>query len=88
MIGEEIMYQIYVDKERFQIKISKLSAMFRGAKEEHTALQNPTTIVHYNTCYSFCATRKLLVEYANTIKEKWLSDAREQVKRIEEIKFT
>ena len=81
------MYQIYVDREKLEIKISKIQSIFRGTKEEHEALQNPTKIINYNTFYSFCANRKLLVEHANNIKEKWLSDTREQVKKIEEIRF-
>lgn len=87
MIGEEVMYQIYVDREKTEIKISKIKNIFRGTKQEHEALQNPTKVIYYNTLYSFCATRSVLVEYANSIKEQWLSDAREMVKKIEDIKI-
>jgi len=81
------MYQIYVDRDKLEIKITKIKNTFRGTKEEREAWQKPDKIVSYNIYYSFCSNRNLLVEYANTIKEKWLSDARENVKRIEQIKF-
>lgn len=81
------MYQIYVDRDKLEIKITKIKNTFRGTKEEREAWQNPTKIVTYNIYYSFCASRDLLVEYANIIKAKWLLDAYENVKRIEQIKF-
>ena len=81
------MYQIYVDRDKLEIKITKIKNTFRGTKEEGEAWRNPTKIVSYYIYYSFCANRDLLIEYANTIKEKWLSDAYENVKRIEQIKF-
>ena len=81
------MYQIYVDRDKLEIKITKIQNTFRGTKEEREARQNPTKIVSYNIYYSFCVNRDLLIEYANNIKEKWLFDARENVNRIEQIKF-
>lgn len=81
------MYQIYVDREKTEIKISKIQNTFRGTHQEHIASQSPTEIVMYNSFYSLCATRSVLREYANIIKEKWLADARELVKKIEDIKI-
>ena len=81
------MYQIYVDRDKLEIKITKIKNTFRGTKEEREAWQNPTKIVSYNIYYSFCVNRDLLIEYANNIKEKWLFDARENINRIEQIKF-
>ena len=81
------MYQIYVDRDKLEIKITKIKNTFRGTKEEREAWQNPTKIVSYNIYYSFCANIDLLIEYANNIKEKWLFYARENVNRIEQIKF-
>lgn len=81
------MYQICVDKQKLEIKINKMKDSFRGTTAERKASQNPTEIIPYNLFYSFCTSRKLLVEYANSIKEQWLSDAREKVKKIEEIRF-
>lgn len=81
------MYQLYTDREKDEIKISKISSTFRGTKQEHEAQQNPEKMVCYNIYYTFCATRSVLVEHAKELKEHWLSAARERVERIEQIKI-
>ena len=42
------MYQIYVDRDKLEIKITKIKNTFRGTKEEGEAWRNPTKIVSYN----------------------------------------
>ena len=84
------MYQIYVNKEKREIKVSKLSSSFGGAlteKYRHLAERNAGSIVDYNCFYSFCTDRKTLVDYGRLIKEQWIDELKSNLEVVESIKI-
>lgn len=83
------MYQIYIDKYTHQIKVSKLSASFKGACARVTrevAEEYPGTIVPYNDFYSFCTERKPLVELARETKQQWIDTLLAEFDAVQAIK--
>ena len=81
------MYQLYTDREKDEIKISKMKSYFRGSIQEHEAKLSPGKIIYYNMYYSFCTNRSVLVKHAKELKLNWLLAAREKVIRIEQIEI-
>ena len=84
------MYQIYVNKEKREIKVSKLSSSLDGGlteKYRRLAELNAGSIVDYNRFYSFCTDRKTLVDYGRLIKEQWVDELKSELGVVESIKI-
>ena len=72
------MYTLYHNKKEKIIKVSKCGK----------ALQNcnyTDEVTRYNDCYFLCKKRKPLIDFANSLKEKWLIDAEKEVEEIRNI---
>ena len=83
------MYQLYIDKNTYSLKVSKLKSglanygpvvMFQRTAEEDE-------ILDYNSNYKISKSRKVLVQLAREIKALWLEEATMAVQKIEEIKI-
>lgn len=74
------MYTLYVEKEKMIIEVKKTSK----------AMSNCTytnEVVKYNDCYYLCLKRKPLIEKATEIKESWIRELEEKIKKAKSIKF-
>lgn len=89
MIGGEIMYQLYINKDNYKLKVTPLQTTFRkvGSIIKFEENGSDTDILDYNSCHKMCKTRKVLVQLARDIKAEWLQEVMEQVKKIENIKI-
>ena len=84
------MYQIYVNKEKREIKVSKLTSSLGGSLTEKyrcLAERNAGSIVDYNSFYSFCTDRNALVDYGRLIKEQWIDELKSKLEVVESIKI-
>ena len=83
------MYQLYIDKNNYKLKVDKLKKSFQHYGPliafGHTCKEDD--IFDYNDCYKMCKSRKVLVQLARDIKDYWLSEAMDVVQKIEEIKI-
>ena len=83
------MYQLYIDKQTLELKISKLKRVLANygpiVKFESTATDDE--IMDYNSNYKISKSRKVLVQLAREIKALWLAEAQMIVQKIEEIKI-
>ena len=83
------MYQLYIDKNNYKLKVDKLKKQFQYYGPliafGHTCKEDD--IYDYNDCYKMCKNRKVLVQLARDIKDYWLSEAMDVVQKIEKIKI-
>ena len=82
------MYQLYINEEHYELKISPLKSTFKNQEYITNSLKDaPYEICYYNDNYRFCGKRAPLVELAMTIRDGWLRQAKSMVQKIEEIKI-
>ena len=79
------MYQLYIDKDNFILKVEPLKKHFLGWVKESTLAED--FVFKYNDNYMMSRSRKALVEFARELKAKWLNEAMEAVQKIEKIKI-
>ena len=74
------MYTLYVNKEKMIIEVKKASK----------AMSNCTytnEVAKYNNWHYLCLKRKPLIEKATEIRESWISELEEKLKKAKSIKF-
>ena len=82
------MYQLYISEEHLELKVSPLKTSFKNKDYITKPLKDaPYEICYYNDNYRFCGKRAPLVELARDIKSGWLTQAKNRVQKIEEIKI-
>ena len=83
------MYQLYIDKENFKLKIYPIQACLKYDRQilMYKSRGRDDEILHYNDLYAICKTRKVLLQYARNIKAEWLQEAKDRVEQIEAIKI-
>ena len=85
------MYQIYYSRNNYRIDVKPLSKTFKNGILMKSFLkdaeENPGKVVKYNDCYSFSTSRKALLEFGREIKEKWISELKDEISRFESIKI-
>ena len=85
------MYQIYYSKKGYKIDVKPLAKVFKDGtltrKFITDAENNPGEVIRYNNCYSFSTSRKALVEFGHSLKEKWIDELRDEINRFESIKI-
>ncbi len=85
------MYQIYYKRNDYKIDVKPLSKTFKNGvlmkNFIRDAEHNPGMIIRYNDCYSFSTSRKALVEFGRELKEKWISELKDEISRFESIKI-
>lgn len=69
-----MLYELYCSRINLQIKISPIHAGLKNSKAAHQAILKPNKIIRHNDCYYISATRRLLVEYGRTLKQRWSED--------------
>lgn len=73
------MYSLYVDKEKCEIVLKKMGKIIMG---------NPTEdVTMFNNCYYISKNRKALKQKGLEIKEKWISETKKELEKIESIKI-
>ena len=82
------MYQLYIDEEKLELKVTPLKAAYKNEKKLIEFLKNtPNDIYYWNDNIRLCGKRTPLIELARTTKDGWLVQARERMQKIEEIKI-
>ena len=85
------MYQIYYSRYNYRIDVKPLSKTFKNGILTKNFLkgaeENPGNVVKYNDCYSLSTSRKALLEFSREIKEKWISELKDEISRFESIKI-
>jgi len=84
------MYQIYIDRDKTKIQVKRLLKSMDNyfTKESlQKAQENKGEIVRYNEYYYFSTSRKTLLEFGRKIKQNWIEELREEIKRIEAIEI-
>lgn len=74
------MYTLYHKRSESVIKVSKAKKIFQ-------TLSFTEEVDRYNDCYFICTKRKPLVEKAEEIKQRWISELEMELESIKEIKF-
>lgn len=69
-----MLYELYYSRINLQIKISPIHAGLKNSEAAHQAILNPNKIIRHNDCCYISATRRLLVEYGRTLKQRWSED--------------
>ena len=85
------MYQIYYSRKNYKIDVKPLAETFKDGRLTKRCLDdaenNPGKIITYNNCYSFSTSRKALLEFGRAIKEKWITELKDEINRFEAIKI-
>lgn len=83
------MYQLYIDKKEYKLRVEKLKKhfLYYGPLIAFEQVGKEDEIYDYNDCYKMCKNRKILVKLAREIKAFWLAEAMETVQKIEAIKI-
>ena len=84
------MYEIYVDHEKEVVKVGPLSKCFNDKTSKpyvDRALENPESVVPFNSSFYFCATRKVAVKEAHRILKEWINDYKQRIAKLESIKL-
>lgn len=81
------MYQLYVNEETLELKVSKLSNTLISVCTSMLKDKAGDEILSYNKYYKISKSRRALMLLAWRIKDEWLKQANERVQKIEEIKI-
>lgn len=81
------MYQLYVNEETLELKVSKLSNTLISVCTPMLKDKEGDEILSYNKYYKISKSRRALMLSAWRIKDEWLKQAKERVQKIEEIKI-
>lgn len=84
-----MLYQLCYSKSEASIKIQPLASHWKTSDKiiERIKTLRSTEMWHYNDWYYFANNRKILKEKAKLLKSEWVTEAREQLDKFEQIKI-
>lgn len=75
------MFQLYFSKEKKELKIEPLKKLMI----DESKITNE--VMKYSNCYFVSLDRKALRDKANSLKEKWIKEAEEELNKFKDIKI-
>lgn len=84
-----MFYQLFHDKETYELKIQPLAKIFKKDKNLAKSISElgENDVFNYNRCYLFANNRKILVSYALAYKKEWLQEQEDIMNKIKNIKI-
>ena len=84
-----MFYQLFHDKETYELKIQPLTKIFKKDKNltKRISELGENDVLHYNDCYTFAKNRNVLKLNARELKEKWLAEAESRLNAVKNIKI-
>lgn len=73
-------YTLFINKEKSIIEVKKATIAFRNVVFSED-------VWHYNNNYYVSTNRKALIAKATEIKEQWITEAKERLDALEQIKI-
>lgn len=84
-----MFYQLFHDKETYELKIQPLTKIFKKDKNltKRISELGENDVLNYNDCYTFAKNRNVLKLKARELKEKWLAEAESRLNTVKNIKI-
>lgn len=81
-----MFYQLFHDKESYELKIQPLSKIFKNLAKNISELEE-NDVLNYNSFYLFANNRKILVACALAYKKEWMQEHEDIINKIKNIKI-
>lgn len=84
-----MFYQLFHDKETYELKIQPLSKFFKKDKSLAKSISEleENDVLNYNRYYLFANNRKILVACALAYKKEWMQEHEDIINKIKNIKI-
>lgn len=84
-----MFYQLFRDKETYELKIQPLTNIFKKDKNLAKSISElgENGVLNYNRYYLFANNRKILVACALAYKKEWIQEHEDIINKIKNIKI-